>query len=270
MKFITLSIQTLLLILVTLTNTLAQASSELSGDEIAKQIYDRAEPTYSRKEIKMTLIDHRGKSRNRQALSLRAEEQDKRRMLFAFSSPRSVKNTRFLTFDYNNAKKSDDQWLYLPALRKTRRISAAQRGDHFLGTDFSYEDIKNEAKFNPVDYSAVKTQESLVNGVLHLHIELMPRSGKIAKELGYSKIQAVIDTTSWIATKSDYWDLGGNPLKTVFINKVSKVSGYWTAQHYEVINHKTKHKTIFDIVDVDNTTPIALEVLKSNGLRRPL
>ena len=94
----------------------------------------------------MELIDRRGKSRVRETMGYRRYYGEEKRTVLFYQSPTNVRGTGFLTYDYPNADTDDDQWLYLPALRKVRRISSSDRGDYFLGTDFTYEDIKKETR----------------------------------------------------------------------------------------------------------------------------
>jgi len=137
-----------------------------SADVVIAKINSVDDGEYVTRHLTMTLIDKRGKKRVRETIGYRKYFGKEKRTILFYKKPTNVKGTAFLTFDYPDATKDDDQWLYLPALRKVRRISAADRGDYFLGTDFTYEDIKLEGKVDPQDYdfetirSEVLAQES--------------------------------------------------------------------------------------------------------------
>jgi len=129
---------------------------EADGPEaraIMEKVDARDDGDRERADVEMILIDKRGQERIRKLLSFsRDEGEDSCRIMF-FVEPANVKDTGFLTYDYPDLETEDDQWLYLPALRKVRRISASDRGDYFLGTDFTYEDIKKSGKIEQQDDS---------------------------------------------------------------------------------------------------------------------
>ena len=118
--------------------------------------------------------------------------------------------------------KDNDQWLYLPALRKTRRISAAHRGDYFLGTDMTYEDINPGNKLSVEDYDYKYLKSEMVDGHQSYVIEGIPVDDKTAKELGYSKAQAWVDIENAMIRKAEYWDIAGNHLKTLQVKDIKK------------------------------------------------
>ncbi|MBL4669054.1 MAG: outer membrane lipoprotein-sorting protein, partial [Flavobacteriales bacterium] len=190
---------------------------------------------------------------------------EKRSAIF-YLTPSSIKGTAFLTFDYPEASKDDDQWLYMPALRKTRRISAANRGDYFLGTDLTYEDIKLETRISKVDYNYKTIGTEIIKGHKCYVLEGAPKNEKIAKELGHSKVKYWVDATYWMLRKADSWDIAGNKLKTVEISEIKKVQGIWTYHKILVKNHKTTHQTIFRISQVDYKKPLSDDLFTKESL----
>jgi hypothetical protein len=83
---------------------------------------------------------------------------------FTYLAPKSVKEVTFLSHDRLDPTQSDDRWLFLPATRKVRRIPASDRGDYFLGTDFTYEDIQSEFKLSLSDYNFVLEDTQITDG----------------------------------------------------------------------------------------------------------
>jgi hypothetical protein len=198
----------------------------------------------------MKLKDKRGKIRVRETVSLRKYFGKEKKLVIFYETPTSVKGTAFLTFDYPEANRDDDQWLYLPALRKTRRISAANRGDYFLGTDLTYEDIKLETRISQEDYTYTTLRKENLEGREMYVIEGIPKNKSIAKELGQSKVKFWVDAERWIMRKAESWDVAGNFLKTVEIKNFKKVQNIWTYHTIKVVNHKTKHETEFVFEDI--------------------
>jgi len=239
-----------------------------SGDEIMKKVNARDEGEHVIQMLTMTLTNKKGKTQVRDTKSYRKDYEGKRKTILVYSAPANVKGTAFMSIDYHNVSKEDDQWLYLPALRKTRRVSAANRGDYFLGTDFTYEDIKLGSKLSTADYSYKTLKEELVDGKPCYLLEATPKSDKIARELGYSKVHQWIDKEIWMVRKSKYWDIAGNLLKTTHIKSIKKVQGIWSFQALEAENHKNGHKTSISFGDIDYDTPIADELFSEESLVR--
>ena len=238
-----------------------------TGDEIAQRINARDEGEAVSRTLVMELIDRRGKKRVRETLGFRKYYGEEKRTVIYYKSPKNVKGTAFLTYDYPGVERDDDQWLYLPAMRKVRRISASDRGDYFLGTDFTYEDIKKENKVGIEDYTRTTIGEEQVDGHHTYVVERTPINDKVAKELGYGRVVSWVDSEIWIARKSEFWDVRGNPLKTTRIKEIRPVQGIWTAHRLEVDNHKTGHKTIFIFSDVDYERGVGDDLFTERALR---
>ena len=94
-------------------------------------------------DMEMILIDKNGNQRVREIRSLPPRRGEDTYSIMFFLSPADVKDTGFLTYDYDDDEKDDDQWLYLPALKKTKRIASGDKSGSFMGSDFSYADMTN-------------------------------------------------------------------------------------------------------------------------------
>ncbi|AUP78471.1 outer membrane lipoprotein-sorting protein [Flavivirga eckloniae] len=245
-------------------NSIAQSLP--SGKNIADNTYARNEGISLNRTLTMELKDKRGKTRIRKTTSLRKYFGDEKRLAIFYLTPKSVMGTAFLTYDYPDASVDDDQWLYMPALRKTRRISASNRGDYFLGTDLTYEDIKLETRISKDDYNYKTIGLETVDGKTCYVLDGTPKNNTIAKELGYSKVKLWVDTNIWMLRKAESWDVAGNHLKTTLISDIKKVQGIWTYHKIEVKNHKTNHETIFRISDVDYKTELNDDVFTKETL----
>lgn len=228
----------------------ASASTLPDGKQIEANMNARNEGIAVERSLKMEMTDRRGKQRTRYTKTFRKYYGEEKRTAIFYLEPKNIKDTAFLTYDYPEADKDDDQWLYLPAMRKVRRISASDRGDYFLGTDFTFEDIKLETRASETDFNRVTTEEDSVDGHHVYKVESTPISVTIGKELGVSRREDYIDSKIWMARKSVRWDTKGNLLKTVHFKDIRQVQGIWTAHILEVENHKTGHSTVFTFSDV--------------------
>jgi len=128
--------------------------------------------------------------------------------IYRFLSPADVKGTGVLVFDYETD--ADDVWIYLPALRKTRRIVSSQRSESFLGSEFSYADL-NVPRLD--DYSYQLLREEAFGGEQCWVIDVLPKAEQTAQGEGYSKKTYWISQEKFVLRKSVYYDLDGQPLK---------------------------------------------------------
>ena len=245
----------------------SQALLEITGREVMERVNARSEGEFVTRNLTMELIDRRGSSRIRETIGYRRYYGDEKRTVVFFTSPANIRGTGFLTHDHAKPS-SDDQWLYLPALRKVRRISESDRGDYFLGTDFTYEEIKKETKIEIDDYTQTVVGVETVEGVETYVVESIPVSDEIAEELGYSKVLSRIDPGIWMSRLTEFWDLKGNLLKTIHTEDIRQVDGIWTAHLLRAENHKTGHKTTFTFSNVDYASEVPVRVFEQSALRR--
>ena len=223
--------------------------------------------------LTMTMIDKRGKKRLRETLAFRKYYGEEKRTILFYKKPTNVKGTSFLTFDYPDADKDDDQWLYLPALRKVRRISASDRGDYFLGTDFTYEDIKLEGKLDVTDYDFESLKlESLVlddgQSITAILLRGTPKTKEIAKELGYGKTEFWVDLDTSLIVKANYWDTKGKLLKTLNISEIREVDNLITRHKMVIDNHKTGHRTEFVFSNVNYKATVKDSLFSKRAMKQ--
>jgi uncharacterized protein len=239
-----------------------------SGDELARRVNARDDGAAVSRTLRMELVDKRGQTRTRTTRSYRRDVGDERRSVLFFVDPTTVKGTAFLTWDYPDPHRDDDQWLYLPALRKSRRIAAGDRGQSFLGTDLSYEDMKNETRLGVADYRWTTQGEERVDGHRCWLLEGLARDDATAHALGYGRILVRVDAELAIPRRVEYWDPKGELLKTVDLREIEAIQGIWTPQLVEVRNHQTGHATIFRFEDVDYAHPPPEDLMTEGALRR--
>jgi len=223
----------------------------LSVAEIVARVNERLAGRSVSRKIEMTMTDRRGRTKQRRAGSLRKYDGDDLRTVIYYLSPENVRGSAFLIHDYGDLSREDDQWFYLPALRRVRRVAASDRGDYFMGTDFTYDDVKHETNLSANDYrwrldgaEAIDTSECLI-------LEGQPVDTVTAKTLGYSRIRVWIAKKNWIPLRSEYWDLKGSPLKTIRVSDIRQVDGVWTPHRIEAERHSNGHRTLFTITDTD-------------------
>ncbi len=245
------------------------SSQELpDGAEIIDKVNQIEEGAYVTRNLHMKLVDRRGKVRERHTISMRKYYGLDKKTIIFYITPTNVKDTSFLTIDYADSGIDDDQWLYLPAMRKTRRISSGDRGDYFLGTDFTYEDIKKEGKIAAEDYTFETVNATEVDGYDVVVVKALPKNEEVAEELGHSMAELYIDAEMFVIRKSKYWDVNGNDLKTITTREISLVNDILTRHRIEVENHKTGHQTTFTFSNVDYETKVDDSIFSEISMKR--
>ena len=248
----------------------SNAASDDQAQRISEAVANRTEGIAMRRVIEMELVSRRGRVESRTAIVHKQSEPDVRKTRITFVEPQKSRDVTFLSHDYYAANASDDRWMYLPTSRRVRRIPASKRGNAFLGTDFSYEDIQSELKFPLADWNFEYEGEEAVAGRVRYKLRGTPSNQRIAKELGYGAFSAVIDEQSWMPVRIDFVDLKSRDLKTIEVLEFEQIDGIWTARRVLAINHQTGHKTEFAFHDVKYHSKLNDDLFKSHTLSRGL
>ena len=237
-------------------------------DEIIQKMNSRPEGVAVQRDMVITMTDRRGNSREEHTRAFRRYFGDTKKTVIFYTAPGTVAGTAFLTWDYADQGRDDDQWLYLPALRKVRRISASDRGDYFLGTDFTYEEIKKESKIAAEDYAFSLLGEEILDGNHTWMVEATPVDSEVSKAFGYGRVLLRIDSKLWIPRLTEYWDVNGNSLKTVRAKGIEKIDGIWAITDIEAANQKTGHSTRIQFENTDYSASVPPRLFEQNALKR--
>jgi len=243
-------------------------ADELSADELVRRVNERDVGHFAVSRVTMDLIDKGGSTRTRVARFYRMVDGPDRKLAVFYESPRTIQDTAFLVFDYGEAGRDDDQWLYLPALRRTRRIAAADRGNAFLGTDLSYEEVKKEARIATEDYRFELSGSDEADGHACRLVEATPVDERVASELGYSRVEYCIDPEIWMVRRARYWNRAERLLKTVDVLEISPVDGIQTSHLIDVHNHENGHRTVFRFDEMSYPSQLDVEIFTERRLRQ--
>lgn len=199
------------------TSTVDTASAQPSPVEIVEKSIQSMKLDGAESVSTLTIYNAKKQKRVRKIAMVHRLDDDGKteKRLIRFVSPADVKGTGLLTYDYE--EKNDDMWLFLPALRKTRRIVSSDKAKSFMGSEFSYADITPPALAD-FTYSLTGTRE--IGGVPCWIIEYKPKNEDIAEENGYSKRVAYIGQKDYAIRKAVYYDLGGELHKELTVGEV--------------------------------------------------
>ncbi|MBI3584915.1 MAG: outer membrane lipoprotein-sorting protein [Nitrospinae bacterium] len=223
------------------------------GELTARQIMERNDEVGTSKDstssITMKLINEKGQERMRKVSYWeKRDKEDNRNTLVKFQFPADVKGTGFLTLEHKGSE--DDQWLYLPAMRKTRRISASDKGDSFMGSDFTYEDMEQEdmAEF---EYKLLGVED--MKGEACYRIEGIAVSESKKKETSYSRRELWIRKTDFTMLKINYYNKKGDFFKTLTASDIKMISNKPRAHKLVMENFQRKHKTelLYEEISLD-------------------
>ena len=218
------------------TNVLAQ-----TGQEVADKVYNRSAPDNGESDMTMTLINSKNKERQRFLHQYFKDYGETEKSTMFFKSPADVKNTSFMNFSYDDDR-DDDQWLYLPALKKVKRISGGSKDDYFMGSDFTYEDMEKRNP-NKDEHKLLKTET--LNGETCYVVESTPK-----EEGQYSKRVAWVIKDKWIPLKIEFYDEDEELLKVLTIEKYEKLQGYWIIVSQLMENVQREHKTVIGLTNI--------------------
>jgi len=235
------------LIMAPVQSSYAQEGS-LNGEEIVKRSRDLIYEVQDQKNtVNLSLIERDGSIKKIVAIrywrNYRATEGIDSKMLLATEFPPDSRGVSFLIWDYSEKNRPDDLWLYLPALRMVRRISAQDQNDAFLGSDLTFGDM-GQRRLDEDDHTALKEED--YRGVLSYVVESAPKE----KESLYSKKISWISKADWTILKIDYYDRNQKLLKRQTIDW-QKISGLSVWKKTSVTNIQNGHRTLFEVEDLE-------------------
>jgi len=209
----------------------------LSNEEIAKKSYEITKGFgSSSSNMKMILINANGQKTTRQMSSKILEGVDGDKVLMEFLTPADVKGTRMLTHEHID--RDDDQWMYLPALKRVKRIAGQNKSGSFMGSEFSYEDTSN---VNWKKYNYNKDVEEVdLDGVKCYKSSRTPHD----KNSGYTKQVVWVAKDNFLLKRVDYYDRKRELLKTAIFSEWKNIDGIYLTGKIEMKNYQNSKQTI--------------------------
>ncbi|MED5240282.1 MAG: outer membrane lipoprotein-sorting protein [Pseudomonadota bacterium] len=244
-------------------SAIAQTPEE-KGLEIAREADARGEGFGDfQADMKMVLITQRGDTAERElrVKTLEGKGDDEGdKSLTIFDTPRDVRGTAMLTFSYKT--KDDDQWLYLPALRRVKTIASRNKSGPFMGSEFSFEDMRGQE----VEKYTYKYLREEACGELTCYVmERYPTD----KHSGYTKMVVWLDKDEYRTWKVDYYDRRGSLLKTLESSDFSQYKDkFWQPAKMSMVNHQTGKATDLFWSNYQYDTGLSEADFNKNSLKR--
>jgi outer membrane lipoprotein-sorting protein len=245
------------------------------AEPTAREMLDRVQQlnnttrrwTDRKQKMKLTIVDRRGGERKRElVVYYKKYPEERNRTLLFFESPPDVKGVGFLQWADPHAK--DDQWLYLPELRRPpRQISGGAKRESFAGTDFSYDDltiIGQITDWNEGDAPTRLLRDEDLNGKSTHVIEFVPA----AKDVGYSKIIGWLAADDLVFVKFEFYDKSGRLEKELTLDEIRKVGEVPTPHRSMMKNTQTGSHTLVEIQEVTYDTKLEDSLFTQRALER--
>jgi len=187
-------------------------------------------------DMKMLLRNKQGQESIREIKTKTLELlDDGDKSLTIFNKPRDVKGTSFLSFSHPVG--NDDQWLYLPSLKRVKRISSRNKSGPFMGSEFSFEDLSS---FELDKYRYNYLGDEQINGIDSFMVEQFPTD----ENSGYTRRIVWLDKTEYRVQKIDFYDRKNSLLKTLsYKNYQQYLNKFWRADSALMVNHQSGKST---------------------------
>jgi len=252
----------LLLTLLLIPMTGFAQTPEEKGLEIAKEV-NRRDNGYAdfSANLKMTLRNRQGEESIRIIRNRTLEVPgDGDKSLIIFDTPKVVKGTAFLSFTHKI--KNDDQWLFLPALKRVKRISSSNKSGSFMGSEFAYEDISSQ-EVEKYSYRWLRDED--YEGKASFVVELDP----VDPNSGYTRQIVWFDQQEYIPIKVDYFDRKNVLLKTLnFHDYKQYLDKHWRPDRMTMVNHQTGKSSDLDWTGYKFKTGLSDKDFTKNSLKR--
>lgn len=212
-------------------------------------------------QLKMVLSNAHGDSSERLLRTRTLEvDGDGDKGLTIFDQPFDVQGTAFLTFSH--ALEPDDQWIFLPALKRVKRISSRNKSGPFMGSEFAYEDM---ASFEVAKYRYRYIGDERFDGLDCFVVESYPND----ESSGYTRLLSWIDKQDYQTRKIEYFDRKDSPLKTLILSHYQRyLDQYWRPLQLQMTNLQTGKSTLLSISDIRFKTGLDDGDFNKNSLAR--
>ncbi len=238
---------------------------EDKGLEIAKEA-DRRDNGWgdSTSDMHMVLFNRQGESSEREIRTRTLEVQgDGDKSLTIFDKPRDIRGTAFLTFTHIQG--ADDQWLYLPALKRVKRISSRNKSGPFMGSEFAYEDMSSQ-EVDKYTYKYLREDPCPGEDSLNCFVTERYPTDEFS---GYTKQVGWMDQQEYRPLKIDFYDRKGALLKTLTFSDYQQYLGkYWRADKMEMVNHQTGKRSVLSFSNYQFQTGLKDSDFNKSKLKR--
>lgn len=228
-----------------------------TGLEIVKTVEDRKKPKDIQTDLEMVLTNNKGKTRTNELRSISKDDSEKQ--IIWFFSPADDKGVAFLKIEHDD--RDDEMRLWLPAFKKVRRISSSKKGDAFMGSDISYEDMTSR-ELDEYTYKLLGKED--YTGQQCYKVEILP---KPETDTDYSRHIEWITIDTHLLLYSESYDRAGDKLK-IRTMEYAELKGYLVPVKIHVENIKKKHTTQLSFNNLILDSSVDDDLFQEKNLKR--
>lgn len=243
------------------------AQNEISPVDIMQKSMDNTRIKGLESKSRLDIHDGKGNVRTRvTTMASRIFDDGTEKRVIVFLSPAEVKGTGMLIFDHETG--NDDMWIYLPALRKTRKIVSTEKSKSFMGSEFSNSDLA-VGSIDNFNYSHEGVEE--IEGEACWKIKITPKTMEIAEENGFASKYMWISKKDFVPRKAFFHDLDEEPWKELSysgIKMIDKENKKFFITHMEVRNLQNGRYSIMDMEEVQFNPSVPEDFFSTTFLER--
>lgn len=227
--------------------TAAPLAAQISGSEVMRHVYDRPSGDTMQATLNMTITNSRGSTRERSIVQFRQDDGNTEKKIMFFTAPADVRNTSFLSYSYADGK-NDDQWIYLPALGRVRRIASDKSNESFMGSDFTYDDMGAR---HPDEDTHTVIREETIDGWDCYVVQSIP----VEEHEDFAETISWVIKGEWIGLKKEFLDTQGSVVRRLAIDDYEKIDGIWVITDMTMSNlqKNTSTRIMMDEVSFNDT-----------------
>ncbi len=244
-------------------------ASSLTPKEIMQKSDDRYRGDTRTSDAVLTLIDKKERRRVREMKMYSMDSDEVEKSVMFFSSPADVKNTSYMSFDWEDDNKEDDSWLYLPALQKIKRVASSDESGSFMGSDFTYADI-NGLDYDDYSYKMVNESEEVDDADCWV-IDSDPLDESVVDKTGALSSRVWIRKDNFMQVKAIINMKKGKRVKYFAAKDIVKIDDIWTAKTVQMVttkNGKKLHASVLKISNVQYNKGVDKKLFDTQAMMR--
>jgi outer membrane lipoprotein-sorting protein len=237
-------------------------SAEETGRDIIQEASDRDDGFGDMtSDVTMILKDTEGNQYRRDLIIKSLEvKNDGEKRLFSFKSPNDIKGTTVL--NYGHILDEDDQWIYLPAFKRVKRISSTNQSGSFVSSEFAYEDLTS---IEVDKYRHRYLEDSQIGTLACFKVELIPAY----ENSGYSRLIAYVDKQDYLFRQVEFYDRDETLLKTLKLSGYQRYKErYWRPNVTTMTNHQTGKETVMQWDNIHLQNGLTVADFSRNAIKR--
>ena len=227
---------------VIIITSLIPLSASITAQQVMREVYERPNGDNMQATLNMTITNSRGSVRERSIVQFRTDDGTTEKKIMFFTAPADVRNTSFLSYSYSDGS-VDDQWIYLPALSRVRRIASDKSNESFMGSDFTYEDMGAR---HPAEDQHTLLREETMDGWDVYVIKSVP----VSPNDEYAATINWVIKDEWIGLKKEFLDTQGSVIRRLTIDDYEKIDSVWVITDMTMRNLEKETETRITMQDV--------------------